>query len=213
MLGLGLGGHRRQVIVPPVSDDPATPRPAATVLLLRRGGRHVQRRVEVLMVKRSISASFMPGVWVFPGGAIEPGESPAQCAARELLEEAGIDLGEDPELIGWSRWVTPEVAPVRFDTVFLVGLAPPHSPPRPDRAEVSEAGWFEPRAALDAHAAGDLELVFPTIKTLEGLDSHASADEVIAAARERAVAPILPRVIGTRSNHRIVLPGEDGYEE
>jgi 8-oxo-dGTP pyrophosphatase MutT (NUDIX family) len=196
-----------------MSDAPAIPRPAATLVLLRRGGRHSQRGVEVLMVKRSVVATFMPGVWVFPGGAIDPGETPTQCAARELREEAGIDLGAGPELVAWSRWITPELAPVRFDTIFFVGLAPPHSPPRPDRAEVSDAAWLEPRAALDAHAAGELELVFPTIKTLESLTAHASADEVLDAARRRRVNPILPRVVGTRSNHRVVLPGERGYEE
>ena len=98
----------------------------------------------------------MPGVWVFPGGAIEAGETPAQCAARELEEETGVDLGPDPELLAWSRWITPEVVPIRFDTHFLVGLAPPHSSPKPDEAEISAVAWWEPQAALDAHAAGEL---------------------------------------------------------
>lgn len=154
----------------------------------------------------------MPGVWVFPGGAIEPGEDPASCAARELAEEAGIELADPGELLLWSRWITPEVVPVRFDTHFLVALAPPHSPPRPDGTEVSEASWFEPRAALDAERAGEIELVFPTVKTLESLLAFATADEVIAAARERTVDPILPRVVGTREQHRILLPGDPGYE-
>ncbi|HSI82113.1 MAG TPA: NUDIX hydrolase [Solirubrobacterales bacterium] len=191
---------------------PATPRPAATVILLRRGGRHRQRRVEVLLVRRAEGASFMPGVWVFPGGAIEPDEDPAACAARELAEEAGIELPDPGDLVLFSRWITPEVVPVRFDTHFLVGLAPPHSPPRPDGTEVSEAAWFEPRAAIDAQQAGEIELVFPTVKTLESLLAFASADEVIAAARERTVEPILPRVVGTRERHRILLPGDPGYE-
>ena len=65
----------------------------------------------------------MPGVWVFPGGAVEPGERPDVCAARELEEETGISLGEGPELVAWTRWITPEVVPVRFDTLFFVGLA------------------------------------------------------------------------------------------
>ena len=36
---------------------------------------------------------------------------------------------------------------------------------------------------------------------------------MIEAARGRDVQPVLPRVVGTRSNHRIVLPWEEGYDE
>jgi 8-oxo-dGTP pyrophosphatase MutT (NUDIX family) len=196
-----------------MSDVPATPRPAATVLLLRRGRAHGSDGVEVLMVRRSTKASFMPGVWVFPGGIIEPGESPAECAARELAEEAAIELGAEAELVAWSRWITPEVVPVRFDTHFFVAVAAPHATAEADGVEVSDAGWFEPRAALDSHAAGELELVFPTIKTLETLLEHARVEEVVEAARKRQVEPILPRVVGTRQEPRVLLPWEDGYED
>lgn len=196
-----------------VSKTPATPRPAATILLLRRNGRHGGEGLEVLMVRRSPEASFMPGVWVFPGGVVEAGESPAECAARELAEEAGIELDAEAELAAWSRWITPEVVPVRFDTHFFVAIAPPHSPPRPDEREVSEAAWFEPRSALESHRAGELELVFPTVKTLETLLEHATSEAVIAAAHEREVEPILPRVAGNRSGHRILLPWDEGYED
>ena len=82
--------------------------------------------------------------------------------------------------------------PVRFDTRFYVALAPPHSPPRPDGAETTEAAWISPREALDRHAAGELSLVFPTIKHLESLLPYSSAEEVLAAARERRIEPILP---------------------
>lgn len=191
---------------------PATPRPAATIMLLRRGGKHRARGVEVLMVQRAENASFMPGVWVFPGGAIEPGEETAAGAARELSEEVGITLGDDAEALAWSRWITPEVVPVRFDTHFLVAVAPSHSPPRPDGVEIAEASWLEPRVALVAGNAGRMRLVFPTVKNLETLLPYDSADEVLAAARGRVVEPILPRVLGTRDEHRIVLPGDPGYE-
>jgi 8-oxo-dGTP pyrophosphatase MutT (NUDIX family) len=163
------------------------------------------------MVQRGQGASFMPGVWVFPGGVIEAGETPAACAARELAEETGIKLG-DVEILPWSRWITPEVVPVRFDTHFLVALAPAHSPPKADGIEVSDAGWFAPRAALDAGNAGEMELVFPTVKNLETLLPYARSEEVLEAARDRVVEPILPRVVGTRSEHRILLPGDPDYE-
>lgn len=207
---------------------PATPRAAATIILLRRGGKHAERGVEVLLVQRNPSARFMPGVWVFPGGAVDDSErstgpegerSPEDeerahraCAIRELEEEAGIALPEDADLRPWSRWITPEVVPVRFDTRFYVALGPPHSPPRPDGAETVDARWFAPRAALDLHAAGELELVFPTIKHLESLLPYGSSQEVLDAVGTR-VEPVLPKVVGEGGSQRIVLPGDPGYEE
>ena len=45
-----------------MAETPVTPRPAATTMLLRRGGRHSDRELEVLMVRRAETQSFMPGV-------------------------------------------------------------------------------------------------------------------------------------------------------
>jgi 8-oxo-dGTP pyrophosphatase MutT (NUDIX family) len=196
-----------------MGESPATPRPAATLILLRRSGKHSEPGVQVLLARRSAEASFMPGVWVFPGGIVEADEDPTETARRELAEEVGIELPADAELVGWSRWITPEVVPVRFDTHFFVAYAPPHSPPKPDGAEITDAGWFAPRRALDSHRAGELSLVFPTIRTLERLGEHDDPEAVLATARETVVEPILPRVTGTREDHRVLLPGDDGYDE
>jgi 8-oxo-dGTP pyrophosphatase MutT (NUDIX family) len=197
--------------------EPVKPRPAASLILLRRGGRHRDRGVEVLLVRRSPDASFMPGVWVFPGGTLDPTDEGHEeaahraCAIRELHEEAGIELAADAELLPWSRWITPEVMPVRFDTRFYVALAPAHSPPRPDGVETTEVGWFSPHEALQRHRAGVLSLVFPTIKHLESLEPYSSSEEALAAARDRVVEPVLPRVVGEGDERRILLPGERGY--
>jgi 8-oxo-dGTP pyrophosphatase MutT (NUDIX family) len=196
--------------------EPAIPRPAASVVLLRRGGKHGERALEVLLLKRTEEAKFMPGVWVFPGGAVDPGDGPDEagyraCAVRELAEEAGIELAEAEELVLFSRWITPEVVSRRFDAWFFLALAPAHMPPQPDGVETTEAAWYEPQTALHSHAAGELALAFPTVKQLESLLPHRTAEEAIAAHRGRPVEPILPKVVGTLEEHRVVLPGDPDY--
>jgi 8-oxo-dGTP pyrophosphatase MutT (NUDIX family) len=196
--------------------EPAVPRPAASVVLLRRGGKHSDRALEVLLLKRTERARFMPNVWVFPGGAVDDGDGVDEtrfkaCAMRELEEEAGIALPEDEELVLFSRWITPEVVSRRFDAWFFLALAPAHSPPRPDGVETTDAGWFEPAGALEAQAAGEIVLAFPTIKQLESLLPFHNSDEALAAHREIEVEPILPKVIGTPEDNRVVLPGDPGY--
>lgn len=196
--------------------EPSAPRPAGSVVLLRRGGKHGQRALEVLLLKRSEDAKFMPGVWVFPGGAVDAcdGEGEAghrACAVRELREEAGIELGGGEELILFSRWITPEVVSRRFDAWFFLALAPPHTPPRPDGTETTEARWFEPHAALDAAAGGELVLAFPTLRQLESLASFQTSEEALKVHRGLAVEPILPKVVGTLEEHRVVLPGDPDY--
>lgn len=199
------------------------PRPAATLILLRRGGAHTDRGLEVLMVQRNPGARFMPGVWVFPGGAVDEGDRAGDagveadeaahrvCARRELGEEAGVEIGVDAELLPWSRWITPEVVPVRFDTRFYIALAPPHAKPEADGEEVVDAIWTPPTEALERHRSGGFELAFPTITHLQALRGFATADEAIADARDRTVEPILPRVVGTREDFRVVLPGDPEY--
>lgn len=212
-----------------MSGEPATPRPAATVILLRRGGKHADRALEVLLVQRNLEARFMPGVWVFPGGAVGDDDAAEAtrddfgdgldederlhriCAVRELEEEAGISI-PPADLWPWSRWITPEPVPIRFDTRFYLALAPAHSPPKPDGAETVDARWFEPRDALESHRAGELELVFPTIKHLESLLPYSNAQDALAAVADLPPTPVLPRVVGERDERRVVLPGEPGYE-
>lgn len=196
--------------------EPSEPRPAASVVLLRRGGKHADRALEVLLLKRTEEARFMPGVWVFPGGGLDEcdGEGEAAyraCAARELREEAGIELPEDEELVLFSRWITPEAISRRFDAWFFLALAPAHTPPKPDGVETVDAAWVEPAVALEAQAAGDLALAFPTVHQLRALAEFRTSEEAIEAYRARDVAPILPKVIGTRDDHRVVLPGDPDY--
>jgi 8-oxo-dGTP pyrophosphatase MutT (NUDIX family) len=195
---------------------PSTPRPAASIVLLRRGGKHSQRSLEVLMLRRSGNAKFMPNVWVFPGGAVDPADGEGEagyraCAMRELGEEAGIELAAGEELVPFCRWITPEMISTRFDAWFFLALAPPHTPPSADGVETTEAAWFQPQAALDAQRAGEMILAFPTQTQLESLLPYRTSDEAMAAHRGRAVEPVLPKVIPEGDGHRVVLPGDPAY--
>jgi 8-oxo-dGTP pyrophosphatase MutT (NUDIX family) len=103
--------------------EPAAPRDAATVMLLRPAGT-APAGVEVLMLRRVAAMKFAPGAYVFPGGSVDPadydapvgwhGPDPAEfgarlgataemaralvCAAvRETFEEAGVLLAGAPD--------------------------------------------------------------------------------------------------------------------
>lgn len=64
------GGHVRQILL------------AAAILV------HEDR---VLLVRRSRTERFKPGVWGVPCGKVEPGEKVDEAAVRELREETGLD--------------------------------------------------------------------------------------------------------------------------
>ncbi|MDD2730434.1 MBL fold metallo-hydrolase [Malikia sp.] len=102
-----------QLLHPPHVPVPA--RPAATLLLLRDG----EAGLEVLLTRRSASARFAPGAYVFPGGGLDEADArshalaarrPSQddarlthaiAAIRESFEELGVLLARHPD----GRWV------------------------------------------------------------------------------------------------------------
>src|SRR5262245_11650957 len=186
---------------------PTEPRPAATVIVLRGG----DEPLEVLLVQRNPGARFMPGAWVFPGGALDGSEDARTAGVREVAEEAAVTLDDPGALIEFSRWITPPGVQIRFDSLFLLAPAPADADPQPDGGETVAAGWYAPQAALDAYERGELELVFPTIKTLEQLSRFGSAAELLDWAEGRVVEPVEPRVIVEGEVARIVLPGGPGY--
>jgi 8-oxo-dGTP pyrophosphatase MutT (NUDIX family) len=189
------------------------PRPAATVILLRGSA----ARLEVLLVQRNPASRFMGGAWVFPGGAVDrhEGEGDAAfraAAVRELEEEAGISISNPDALVLFSRWITPAQVKIRFDTWFFLASAPEGAEPRIDGSEIVDGRWYEPQSALDAASAGQLFLVFPTIKHLEQLARFSSVGALLDHARGREVEPVEPRVVLGGETARIVLPGDPGYE-
>ena len=215
---------------------PAVPVAAATIMLLRE----VSGAPEVLMLERHAKSEFLPDLYVFPGGRVEPGDheladrvggltseqamqrahsvDPAAAlgffvaAIRETFEEAGVllarrrgerslvsgalvdELGAhrlamqqgakslreiveeyDLELAGdrlcvHGHWITPEIVPHRFDTLFFTAAAP--------------AGQ---RAA------------------------HDGVEAIVESSRQRRVVPITPQLTGSGDERKLVIPSDAGY--
>jgi 8-oxo-dGTP pyrophosphatase MutT (NUDIX family) len=119
-----------------------------------------------------------------------------------------LDLG-DVHL--FSHWLTPEGAPRRYDTWFFVAPAPQGQEGSHDDAELVHSEWVRPGDALARYAAGDLDLIFPTLRTLRVLESFDTATALLDAAREANRATDgPPRVVADASGQRIAFAADDG---
>lgn len=49
---------------------------------------------EILLIRRSLNETVLPGAWDIPGGTLEDGEDPRNGAIRETSEETGVDISD-----------------------------------------------------------------------------------------------------------------------
>lgn len=113
-------------------------------------------RGRVLLVRRSERERFLPRVWGVPCGKLEPGESPADGALRELKEETGL-LGEIVRKVGESSFVSDyrgREVKNRQDNFLVRPLTGQVTLPEADQAYV----WLEPsrltEVGIDAYNLG-----------------------------------------------------------
>ncbi len=86
----------------------------ATICLIRRGG--------YLLLQQKAPGRFGAGRWNAPGGKLRPGESPADCTVREVLEETGLQV-LDPRPHGvFAEFFGPGDEPVWLVHVFASSL-------------------------------------------------------------------------------------------
>jgi 8-oxo-dGTP pyrophosphatase MutT (NUDIX family) len=176
---------------------PDVPIRRAATVVCGRAGPHPDAPPEYLLLQRSSRQAFMPDLWVFPGGRVDPEDGPEdlvetfrQTAWRETLEESGLRLprGPWPEI---GRWVTPPGERRRYDTrFFLATVARGEAHVTIDASEVVDARWLSAEAALGAHRGGTLALAPPTWATLSALAPHPSLEAALRWAE--ALAPPAP---------------------
>ncbi len=131
----------------------------------------------------------------------------------EICAEEGLRLAVDG-IHYFSHWITP-IGPVRrYDTRFFVAAAPVGQTPLHDDRETIANCWIAPAEALARHAAGEFDLILPTIRNLEAIARFDTAAEVLSAAAALDQVPaILPRVVDEGEGIRILLPGDPGYDD
>lgn len=112
----------------------------------------------------------------------------------DLLRDCRLTLRSDL-LLPWSRWITPEFEPRRFDTYFFIALLPEGQRPRDVSGEADHTMWIRPADALARAEAGEIAMLPPTWITLAeiGACPDLAAVPVTAAVRDPSV-PVLPRV-------------------
>jgi 8-oxo-dGTP diphosphatase len=119
----------------------------AAVALIDRDGR--------VLVARRPEGKAMAGLWEFPGGKVEPGETPERALIRELKEELGIDVAE-------SCLAPLTFASHAYDTYHL--LMPLYVCRKwkglPQGLEGQELKWVRPKAMRDfPMPAADIPLI------------------------------------------------------
>ena len=83
----------------------------------------------------------------------------------------------------FAHWITPRGAPRRYDTRFFVAAAPPGQIAAHDAGETIAEVWISPQDALARHRAGEIEIIFPTIRNLQVIGRFATSAALLAAAR------------------------------
>jgi hypothetical protein len=95
-----------------------------------------------------------------------------------------------------------------------VALAPEGQTATHDAGETVADQWVRPKDALDAHARGELDMIFPTIRNLEAIAEFSSSREVLDHARSLTNIPrIEPRIVTRDGKMTILVSGDDGYED
>ncbi|MFF9625482.1 NUDIX hydrolase [Streptomyces griseosporeus] len=133
-----------------------------------------------------------------------------ETSFADFLDRRGLVLRSD--LLGaWTRWITPEFEPRRYDTWFFVASLPAGQRTRNASGEADRTVWTRPQDAADGYDKGELLMMPPTIATLRQLTPYATAAEALAAAPARDLTPVLAQARLVDGEVVLSWPGHDEF--
>ena len=156
------------------------------------------------------------GVWIHsqegcapPAGTRRKMNS-GEITLKDLASTGDVAFNLDL-LTPYARWITPSIEKRRFDARFFLGLLPYGLKPVHDNKEMTETLWTTPAEALKLNDAGEIHLMPPTMKILEGLAGFKTSDEAFKAAGSKEILPILPEPVRTEKSIYLKLPHDPEY--
>ncbi len=123
---------------------------------------YIVHRGQVLMMHRRKQPNL--GLWTAPGGKLEAGEAPAECAKRELLEETGLTVDNLT-----LRAVLNDEGPQRWLMFIYLGVLEAHAP-RPALLECLEGElvWLDLDEVLQMEIPASDAVFFPRVMAADG---------------------------------------------
>ena len=119
-------------------------------------------------------------------------------------------------LIYISHWITPDVETKRYTPRFFLTSLNEEVTMTHDDLEGTDSKWIGINEALEAHKAGRISLIMPTIKNLESISSYKNTQEMISAKnaiKAKDIPAIEPKFFKENGQWKGLLPGEYGYED
>ncbi len=132
----------------------------------------------------------------------------------QLLDREQLRAATD-QLIYYSHWITTPGRPRRYDTRFFIAPAPAEQIAMHDNSETVAHLWVRPNAALELFKQGEIDLMFPTIKTLESLVQFGRVEDLLNHARSKPeIAATTPHVSTARDGSiRMLVQSDYAYAE
>ena len=117
-----------QAELPVITPKPQVPQIEVTAAVIHRG--------DFVLIARRPSQGLLGGMWEFPGGKVEPGETDEQALAREIREELGAEVDVGGKLGSYQHAYTHFRVTLRaYNCCLLSG--------EPKALEASEIRWVE----------------------------------------------------------------------